>query len=252
MPLPSLASSLPASALAGITAGWRWLPVDCLICGRSGRHAFNLCPDCIAALPTIAAACPGCGLTVTAQTTGILCGKCLSSPPLFDFCRGLFEYAPPVSDLITGLKFHGRLDNGLALSVLLADAVDSFYSDCNRPQLLLPVPLHRRRLRQRGFNQALEIARVVASRCRLSLATDCVERVRHTAPQTEQSSVEARRANLGRAFRVRDQRRLDNVNHITLIDDVVTSMATVSALSRCLRAQGIRRIDVWCLARASR
>ena len=238
--------------LAGAAATWRLLPVDCLLCGRSGRHACNLCPDCIADLPIIDTACPGCGLTVPGVAVGALCGRCLATPPAFDFCRGLFDYRTPVSSLITGLKYHARLDHGLALATLLADAFTAFYGDGGRPQLIIPVPLHRQRLRERGFNQAQEIARIVAARSGVPLASACVERIRNTAPQTEQASLRARQTNLGRAFQVRQPWRLGNVTHITLIDDVVTSMATANALSRCLRAQDIRRIDVWCLARANR
>jgi len=230
---------------------WRLLPVDCLLCGRSGRYRDNLCPDCSAALPAMVDPCPGCGLLVQARPAGSLCGRCLVTARQFDFCRGPFHYRPPVSNLITGLKFHARLDHGLALSALLAETIWDFYGDGVRPQLIVPVPLHRRRQCQRGFNQAQEIARVVARRCAIPVA-DCVERVRNTAPQTEQPSLAARRSNLGRAFRVHKPRRLENVTHIILIDDVVTSMATANALGRCLRAQGIRRIDVWCVARASR
>ena len=180
-----------------------------------------------------------------------MCGRCLLRPPGFDLCRSLLWYHPPVSHLITAFKYHGRLDAGFALSCLLARRMADYYGHAG-PDYLLPVPLHRQRFRQRGFNQATEIARTVGTRCHLPVARHWVRRRRNTDPQTAQPSLGARRLNMRGAFGPGSQELPDNVRHVAIIDDVVTTTATVEALCAYLRGQGELRLDVWSLARAHR
>jgi len=180
------------------------------------------------------------------------CGACLLSPVPFNFCKSTFRYTSPVNKLIAKFKFNGHFDSGYALSSLLALEIQQYYYNHVKPQLLVPVPLHRSRLKLRGFNQANEIARVVSKQCRISVAHSIITKTRNTLPQTELKSAQARKTNLHNAFAIRREPLLKNVNFVAVIDDVVTTMATITAISKLLKLHGVHRVDVWCLARASR
>ena len=115
------------------------------------------------------------------------------------------------------------------------------------PDLLLSVPLHRRRLRQRGYNQALELARPLAQALHVPLRHDRLQRRRHTGAQTELDAV-SRRRNVRGAFAVREGVALPA--HVAILDDVMTTGATLAECARVLRRAGVARVDVWALARA--
>lgn len=229
------------------------MPTVCIVCGSSTVTKIALCEDCAVALPWITSACCKCGASsLLAPERTYICNGCLLSPPPFRFCRGLFHYTKPVDDLITGFKFHARFDAGHAFANLLAIKVREYYLQHTMPDVILPVPLHSNRLRTRGYNQAVEIAKVVASVCQVPMHLALVSREKDTAPQTEIGSAVDRRRNLHSAFHAVDSCAGKNVKSIAIIDDVVTTMATVFALSQVLKLQGIEVIDIWCIARASR
>jgi len=121
----------------------------------------------------------------------------------------------------------------------------------SKPDLLIPVPLHRSRLKQRGFNQALEISKVVSKHTAIPLGDRLVQKVKNTQSQAELESALKRKRIQRRAFSFSKTDMPGSVNHIAIIDDVVTTMATVKSLATCLESRGIRQVDVWCLARAS-
>jgi ComF family protein len=145
------------------------------------------------------------------------------------------------------LKFHQLLVNAAVLGRLLADALQAHghYSK-SLPDVILPVPLHRERLSERGFNQALEIARPISKVLQIPIAIQSAERTRHTAAQARLNA-EKRGENLRNAFKIRT-----NVAglHIAILDDVITTGRTVESLSRALKAAGAKRVDVWAVARA--
>jgi len=234
----------------------RWLrrlPGPCELCQQVVRTEIGLCLECVQSLPKLHSTCPGCGLLQSAGNKSTRrCSACLRRPQPFDFCRAGYAYRSPVSDLLSQFKFHARLEAGFALSELLFRCFQAHYQDKPAPELLLPVPLHPSRQRQRGFNQAQEIARVISQRSRIPMATPLLSRHRATAPQTQQASSLAREQNLRSAFSAHRTKTLPPKAHIALIDDVVTTMATAKAASRCLRTLGVARIDVWSIARAQR
>jgi ComF family protein len=156
------------------------------------------------------------------------------------------SYAEPVRELVHRLKFKGNRAVGPVLGGVLAERLAS--SRGARPDILLPVPLHKARLRERGFNQAVEIARVVARSRGVPLALHGAGRVRRTEPQSQLQGVQARRANLRGAFRVDGGVR---GLHVVIVDDVVTTGATVGELSRELLRAGAQRVDVWACCRAA-
>lgn len=224
---------------AGI--GRRWLPSRCLVCAEAGQPGRDLCRACEAALPWNRSACPGCGLPVPAPAA--LCGACLQRAPAFDAVRASFVYAEPLDRLLPRFKFHHDLAAGGLLSGLMAQALHRD-PPADWPDALVPVPLHRARLRRRGYDQALELARPLARSCGLPLRCDLLQRVHATQAQSELDAA-ARRRNLRRAFDVRGVVPA----HVALVDDVMTTGATLEAAARRLRQAGARRVDAWVCAR---
>lgn len=218
------------------------LPSHCVLCQADDPSGLHLCPDCRADLPWLAAGCPRCAVPLAVP--GQPCGACQTRPPPFDTAVALFDYAPPLDGLVQQFKF----GQGLYLARLFAGLLAERLADTPRPDCILPVPLHPHRQRERGFNQALEIARPLARRlgCRVDVTT-CV-RARATPPQTQLSAARRRR-NLRDAFRLA---RPLAARHIALLDDVMTTGSTLAALAGLLRQAGAERIDVWVCARTTR
>lgn len=223
---------------------WRrwWTAGRCLLCHGRAEVFGALCAACDAGLPRMTQGCPRCAAPVAGDGS-IACGECQRFEPAYERVRTPFRYEPPVDGLVQQLKYHGRLEHSRLLGEYLAQHVRERDEP---PDLLLPVPLHRSRLRERGYNQALEIARVVAARLRLPLEWKNVARVRATVPQTGLAR-EQRRKNMRGAFQVGGGFEGCSV---AVIDDVMTSGYTVQALAEGLRRAGARRVQVWVVARA--
>lgn len=219
------------------------LPPRCLLCGGRGHGARDLCAACRAALPRPGSACPVCALPLPGAASGHPCGRCRTPPP-FAATRAAFSYAPPLDRLVLELKFAGCIGHARLLGELLASHLEAV--GVPRPELLLPVPLHPRRLRSRGYNQALELARPVARRLDVPLRPHGGRRLRDTAAQSGLDA-RARRRNVRGAFAV-DAAVAGR--RVAVVDDVVTTGHTVSELARSLVAAGAERVEVWCLARA--
>ncbi|MGA0446597.1 MAG: ComF family protein, partial [Pseudohongiellaceae bacterium] len=174
-------------------------------------------------------------------------------PPAFDSTQALFHYAKPVRQLISLFKFHGRLEIGASFAYLLAQRFQHTVRrlpTSARPQLLLPVPLHPRRMNMRGFNQSEELVRGLSSLAGIPSCRSLVRRVRHTPSQTEMTDAASRRRNLRSAFTVQACAKLGTIRRVAVVDDVMTTGATVDALAQSLKAHGVAQVDVWCLARA--
>ena len=215
----------------------------CAVCGGEGADGIDLCTHCRAALPWNAPACRRCALPLAGARGQDECGLCQLVPPPLARVQCPLHYAFPVDRLVPRLKFHGDLAAGELLATLAAWALDPD----DRPGALVPVPLHPSRLRQRGYDQALEIARAFARHGGLPVRSDALRRVRATAAQTTLDAA-ARRANLGGAFVLRPGAGLPA--HVALVDDVMTTGATLHECARVLRSGGVARVDAWCLARA--
>lgn len=231
-------------------------PPVCILCGDAGddsavdgaspgRHgALDLCPACRASLSENHLACARCALPLPAGTPpGSVCGHCRRRTPGFDRLQAGFRYQAPIDQLITGLKYAGQLSHAPVLGRLLAERIDL---SADGPQLLLPAPLHPRRLRERGFNQAAELTRVLAAELALPWSTGHFVRIRHTEPQAGLDR-RARRRNLRRAFRWRGP--IDDLSRVAVIDDVVTTGTTAEEMARALKRAGISRVEVWAVAR---
>ena len=211
---------------------------DCLLCtAPSGAHM--LCADCHSSLPHIARACPRCA----APSADEICGECLKQVPAFDHTRAALEYAFPSDKLIQALKYGGQL----ALAKLFGELLYASLRATPMPDLILPMPLHPARLKQRGFNQALEIAKVLSKRFDIPLATHIAQRVVDTTPQAS-LPMDARHKNVKNAFACNHPLASQ---HIALVDDVMTSGATLNELAKVLKRAGAARVDVWVVARAT-
>ena len=216
----------------------RALPLHCLACGEPGDDGLDLCACCRRALPCAASACPRCAVPLALPGT---CGDCLRRPPPLHAAHAAFSYAPPLDRLLPRYKFHRDLASGRLLAQLMARA----FAGCERPQALVPVPLHPARLRQRGYDQALELARPVATLLGLPLRAGLLQRVRAT-PAQSQLDAPARRRNLRGAFQAASQ---SLPAHVALVDDVMTTGATLHAAATALRRAGVARVDAWVCAR---
>jgi len=217
-------------------------PPICLLCGDPGAGDRDICPACLKSLPYLENACTACGLPI-AMASGSLCGDCQKTPPPQDRLFTPLRYEEPVRHLIQGLKFGSRLAHARLLGALLAERIEP---RPNWPEVLLPVPLHPSRYRERGFNQALEIARVVARRHGIPLNYQACRRTRSTEAQARLHADE-RRKNLRRAFQLTQSPAW---RHVAIIDDVVTTGTTVGELAATLRRGGASLIEVWACARA--
>ena len=227
----------------------RLWPPNCLACGLPGDPGADrdLCPACHAALPWQPDACRRCALPLPMGETALHCGACLqrSEPPLARV-HAAFAYAAPLDRLLPRFKFSQSLACGRLASRLMADALRRQAPD--RPDALLPIPLHRERLRARGYDQALELARPLARELDLPLLSGLLQR-RHATQAQSRLDKAGRRANLRDAFHVHARTALPA--HVVLIDDVMTTGATLEAAARCLRRAGVRRVDAWVCARVA-
>lgn len=219
------------------------LPGRCLLCGTSTGSSTDLCGYCREALPWIRVPCLRCGLPLIGAPVP-LCGHCLVTSSPFTRVVAPLAFCAPAAELIRQLKFGGNLAAARLLGALLAEAIALAY-DSDRPSLIVPTPLHWRRLVRRGHNQAALIARVVGRHLGIPVAYDGARRIRATAPQTGLDRL-ARRRNLAGAFVCRASVAGQS---IAVVDDVLTTGATLSDLGRCLGASGAAEVHVWVLAR---
>ena len=228
----------------------RLWPARCLVCGERGRQWRDLCGACARSLPWNRHACLRCAMPLPlplppAAAAAVVCGDCLRHPPPLAQAHAAFVYARPLDRLLPRFKFHGDLAAGRLLAQLALDA----FTACDRPDALLAIPLHRARLRARGYDQALELARPLARALRIPLRHDALFRLRATAPQSRLDAPQRRR-NLRDAFSIAEGAKALPA-HVVLVDDVMTTGATLHAAAKTLRRAGVERIDAWICARVS-
>ncbi|MGZ4958940.1 MAG: double zinc ribbon domain-containing protein [Methylomonas sp.] len=220
------------------------LPPRCILCGQPGMDDLDLCADCYDDLPRNRHCCYRCGENfAVAVSAPQLCGRCLAKPPHFDETLAPFLYQGNIRYLITQLKFGHQYKNARLLAALL---VRHIAQNAELPDCIVPVPLHRNRYRHRGFNQSIELARHLSKLLRLPMDLHSCVRNRDTAHQTSLPAKQ-RDKNMRMAFNIENEL---NFQHVAIIDDVLTTGATVSELALALKQSGIRRVDVWVCARA--
>ncbi len=219
----------------------RLLPWRCLLCGALGMVGVDLCAACAAELPRNTDCCARCAVPLPSASA--LCGQCQRQAPPWDGAWAPFRYDWPLDRLESRYKFSANLSVGRALSTLW----QAEPMPMDRPDWVIPVPLHRSRLRRRGYNQALELARQLARAWSLPCRHQVLYRVRATETQTGLGA-SARRSNVRGAFRLCEGLSLPA--HVAILDDVMTTGATLAECTRALKRAGVARVDVWALARA--
>ncbi len=221
------------------------LPTRCIVCGLASK---KLCDGCLNDLPLLRTYCYNCGAKLNSQVKLYYCGECLIHPPPFELTIALCQYQFPIPSLITKLKFNRQIDIGSSLGILLADRIKEVYQalDRNLPSIIMPVPLSKQRIRHRGYNQAMEIARPISKYLKVPIDYKSLSRSRHTSPQTL-ISIEQRQTNVKQAFYFNNKHHYD---HVAIIDDVVTTYSTLKEIARTLKRAGVKTIDNWCLAKA--
>lgn len=220
----------------------------CVFCERAITTFFLFCQDCYYELPWMPKSCIFCCRPLPEILATESCGECLKQSRFYDKAFSLFCYEPPLTHLIPAFKFKQQLQYLRIFALLLAHRIKHFYTHCEKPDYLIAVPLHQKRLRERGYNQSLEIAKVIQKKCQIPLAKNACQRVRHTQPQSS-LDIKSRQKNIKNAFLVNSK---FEAKHIILIDDVMTTGHTLNELSRLFKKQGVTQIDVWCIAKTVR
>ncbi len=221
-------------------------PSQCAVCRGWGNR--RVCAQCVARFAPALARCARCALEVPVGAS--LCGSCLADPPPFEHTLAAVAYAHPWDGLITQFKFHSALDLAPALTQQLLDAHRR--SAQPAPALLLPVPLSTARLRERGYNQAWELARRLAGPLNCRADANLLLRVKDT-PHQLALAPDKRAGNVHAAFAVEPRRRAELAGAtVTLVDDVMTTGATVSEAARVLLQAGAAQVQVWVVARTPR
>ncbi len=219
---------------------------QCLLCLAPTLNKHLLCCNCEKDLPENTAHCVICSTpfsTIQADKKNLVCGKCQKNPPNYTTSLIPHLYVSPLKQLIAHLKFHGNLSYVPLLAQNFINSVK--HRKNNLPECIIPVPLHSQRLRQRGFNQSLELARIVAIQLNIPLDYSLCQRDKATQFQSGLSAKQ-RKKNLKNAFSVI---KPHSYKHVAIFDDVVTTGTTVNELARQLKQSGVETIEVWAIAR---
>ena len=229
---------LPRLAILRRTALSLLFPYWCLGCGKEGEL---ICPSCRHTLPRIKSPiCPRCGRP---QSSGMLCPTCSSQRHKIDGIRSPFRFEAVIRQAIHHFKYR----NLRAIAKPLANLLGDYLTAKPMPgEVLVPVPLHRKRFRERGYNQSELLSQELSKLVKLPVIADYLVRKRHNPPQTRATSVSERQSNVVNAFTCHDRRLQDK--KVILIDDVTTSGATLDACAAALKAAGAS--SVWGLTLA--
>ena len=212
------------------------LPQQCLLCAAESTRR-PVCDPCYAHLPVLTGVrCPQCAIPTP---HGEICGACLADPPAFNTVSAAFQYAWPLATLIQQFKYSGTL----ALARVLAESIAA--TEPAAVDLIVPMPLGPARLRERGFNQALELARFVGALTRTPVGVDTCRRVDDRPPQASLPWRE-RAKNIRGAFVYNDDL---SGKRIAVVDDVMTTGATLHEIARTLRKAGAIEVHCWVVAR---
>ena len=222
------------------------LPNRCVLCGLQSDLGY--CRQCYLLLPRIVHKCHQCGRSLPKSSPNPhQCGLCLNQPPPYQSSFIPFFYSPPISNAIQNLKFHKDIAVGTALAEAFIEALDSPWSNVSEfPEVLTPVPLHKKRLKERGFNQSLYLAEKIGSKLGIPVNPDILLRIKNTEPQSNLPERQ-RNKNMRGAFEV--TKPILKYEHVALIDDVVTSGNTVRAAAKLLKFSSVQTISVWAIAK---
>lgn len=219
-------------------------PPTCILCENTGFHSHDICQPCFNDLQKNIHCCYRCAeMFEPSVPLPQLCGHCINKPPFFEQTYAPFVHQGIIRYLIASLKFNKQYENARLLGFLLANYLDK---TAERPELIIPVPLHKQRYKERGFNQSIEIAKTVSKILDIPLdSKSCIRQI--NTPHQIDLPAKKRHKNVKNAFLVIKPIK---VNHIVILDDVITTGSTVNELAKTLKKSGVNRVDVWGCARA--
>lgn len=226
------------------------LPAQCLVCVLPSNNKL-ICEHCEKKILPQQSHCLHCALPLIQSAD--YCGQCLTQSNSFNHIHALGDYTKPLSGLIKQLKYQQQLIAGELLASLLLKSILLRYSKHQLSQFdfLLAVPLHRKKLRLRGFNQAQIICDHLHQHLNIPILDNDITRVKETIPQ-EGLSIKKREANLCAAFAYNETQKWDLVGkNVVIIDDVVTTGATINSLCKLLKKRGANSATVFCICRTS-
>ncbi|MFT6123486.1 MAG: ComF family protein [Oleiphilaceae bacterium] len=227
----------------------------CLFCNETTYNDEAICSPCYQDLPWNTHHCTRCALplpkpqeTANKHELNIACGECISAPPPFTSTVASFCYDTPIDKAIRILKYNRKQYFATLFAQCLAPRIQLLYLDTALPSCLIPVPMHRSKLKERGFNQAQLISKKLSQLLSIPSNVTILQKTKSTPPQTKLNKLE-RTKNLKGAFKL-----MGSVTglHIALVDDVVTTRATSDLLAQLLIDAGAERVDVWCIARTAK
>lgn len=225
-------------------------PPLCHVCRRFVPTAgeLHICPGCRELMPPIGTPlCIICGIPFSGTGTDHVCGSCSTSPPRFDAARAALAYEGASRDLIHAFKYRNKTHLRRPLALLTIEHLSEFIQ-LRRPDLIMPVPLHRKKLASRGFNQAVLLGEILAQRLKIPLDRRNLRRIRWTEPQVNLVRHD-RRTNVKGAFAIHEP-DLVNGRRVLLVDDVLTTGSTAEECGRVLKAAGAADVTVITVARA--
>lgn len=210
---------------------------NCILCAANVVGKRSFCQDCLNNLPIAPyPQCPQCGL----KTQGETCGSCQKDKPHFDHTHALFSYTYPVDAMMQHYKYNNALYLSQTFGRLLSETIVDYNID-----VIVPMPLHPNRIKERGFNQSLEIAKVMAKKSKVKLDALSCRRIKNTPPQAS-LTVKGRLKNMKGAF---DCQQSFSGQHVVLIDDVMTTGASLNELAKTVKNAGATRVSCYVLAR---
>lgn len=219
-------------------------PWKCCVCGSTNQGGVGVCNACTHYLPWCAyhSLCSSCGLPIAASmSVSKICGACQKIPPFYDSTHANFWYQSPIDNLISGYKYFNQWQNAHTLVNLSAKN----FSDIAKTGLVIPMPSHPARVRERGFNAVFELIKLFRKEIHFDYSFNCVSRTKNTQTQTNKLKSQ-RRQNVKNAFKVTNHIDYD---HVIIFDEVVTTAASVNELSRCLKKSGVEQVSVYAIAR---
>ncbi|UTW03817.1 ComF family protein [Amphritea atlantica] len=216
----------------------------CILCGLNAASDTLICPGCLADLPWIGNACQHCANPiVTGKQSRVICPSCQKKPPPFEQVIAPFEYRFPVDQLIQMAKFNGQAH----LLNSLAELLSLQLQNETMPELIIPVPLHQKRLQERQYNQAALLAKKIARKLDIPFSNRLLIKTENTPHQAELDR-KARRKNLRNSFHC-----IGSPPHsVAVVDDVMTTGTTAAEISRVLKAAGCQQVYIWIIARTSK
>ncbi len=221
------------------------------MCLNISNQQRDLCRKCQLELPVSSHTCSQCGIALPPITLyQYRCAQCIKHLPYFNDTVVGFDYQTPINFWLKQFKFHKKGLYARILTEIYAEKLIKIleHHPENRPQVLIPMPLHWRRITQRGFNQAYMIAQQLSQKLQIPISRhSCVTRIKYTQPQSKLNQ-QSRHRNMRGAFYVQN---LSEIQHVAIIDDIITTGNTVNELSRELKKQGVQHVSIWALARTN-